>query len=180
MDAGPRIAIDAMGGDSGPSAMIAGASRALRKDPSLRFTFYGDEAQVARRARAPQEPARPASRSSIRPKRSRPAKSRARRSAAPARPRWAWRSTPSRTEGRRRAVGREHRRADGHVQARAADHAGDRPPGARRAAADARRDRRHHARPRRQHRMRRAEPRPVRGDGLGLCAHGARALASRA
>ena len=45
MDGGPRIAIDAMGGDTGPSAMIAGASRALRKDPSLRFIFYGD-AQV--------------------------------------------------------------------------------------------------------------------------------------
>ncbi|HVM22701.1 MAG TPA: phosphate acyltransferase PlsX [Sphingomicrobium sp.] len=47
MDGGPRIAIDAMGGDSGPSAMIAGASRALRRDPSLRFTFYGDEQHVA-------------------------------------------------------------------------------------------------------------------------------------
>jgi glycerol-3-phosphate acyltransferase PlsX len=46
MDGGPRIAIDAMGGDSGPQAMIAGASRALRKDPSLRFTFYGDEDRV--------------------------------------------------------------------------------------------------------------------------------------
>src|SRR5690349_23108960 len=43
---GPRIAIDAMGGDAGPAAMIAGASRALRKDPSLCFTFYGDERQV--------------------------------------------------------------------------------------------------------------------------------------
>jgi phosphate acyltransferase len=43
MDAGPRIAIDAMGGDTGPVAMIAGASRALRHDPSLRFAFYGDE-----------------------------------------------------------------------------------------------------------------------------------------
>src|SRR5207253_5337251 len=29
-----------------PAAMIAGASRALRKDPSLEFTFYGDERQV--------------------------------------------------------------------------------------------------------------------------------------
>jgi glycerol-3-phosphate acyltransferase PlsX len=47
VDEGPRIAIDAMGGDTGPTAMIAGASRALRKDPSLRFTFYGDEAAVA-------------------------------------------------------------------------------------------------------------------------------------
>jgi len=46
MDGGPRIAIDAMGGDTGVSAMIAGASRALRKDPSLRFTFYGDEQTV--------------------------------------------------------------------------------------------------------------------------------------
>ena len=46
MTDGPRIAIDAMGGDSGVSAMIAGAARALRKDPSLRFTFYGDEPRV--------------------------------------------------------------------------------------------------------------------------------------
>ena len=47
MDRGPRIAIDAMGGDTGPAAMIAGASRALRKDSSLRFTFYGDDRLVA-------------------------------------------------------------------------------------------------------------------------------------
>jgi glycerol-3-phosphate acyltransferase PlsX len=46
MEAGPRIAIDAMGGDTGPAAMIAGASRALRKDPSLKFTFYGDEREI--------------------------------------------------------------------------------------------------------------------------------------
>src|SRR5438270_1460869 len=46
MAAGPRIAIDAMGGDAGPATMIAGAARALRRDPSLRFTFYGDERQV--------------------------------------------------------------------------------------------------------------------------------------
>jgi len=43
---GPRIAIDAMGGDTGAAAMIAGASRALRKDPALQFTFYGDEKLV--------------------------------------------------------------------------------------------------------------------------------------
>jgi glycerol-3-phosphate acyltransferase PlsX len=35
-----------MGGDTGPAAMIAGASRALRKDPSLHFTFFGDEREV--------------------------------------------------------------------------------------------------------------------------------------
>ena len=47
MSGAPRIAIDAMGGDAGPAAMIAGASRALRKDPTLQFIFYGDEKQVA-------------------------------------------------------------------------------------------------------------------------------------
>ncbi|HYX47753.1 MAG TPA: phosphate acyltransferase PlsX [Sphingomicrobium sp.] len=46
MNGGPRIAIDAMGGDTGAVAMIAGAARALRKNPSLRFTFYGDQRQV--------------------------------------------------------------------------------------------------------------------------------------
>jgi len=46
MTAGPRIAIDAMGGDAGPAAMIAGAARALKKDSTLRFAFYGDEAGV--------------------------------------------------------------------------------------------------------------------------------------
>ena len=46
MDGGPWIAIDAMGGDSGPAMMIAGASRARRRDPSLCFLFYGDEALV--------------------------------------------------------------------------------------------------------------------------------------
>src|SRR5690348_15835366 len=46
MDGGPRIAIDAMDGDSGTAVMIAGAAKALRKDKSLQFTFYGDEAQV--------------------------------------------------------------------------------------------------------------------------------------
>jgi phosphate acyltransferase len=46
MTAGPRIAIDAMGGDAGPAAMIAGAARALKKDSTLRFAFYGDETTV--------------------------------------------------------------------------------------------------------------------------------------
>ena len=46
MTAGPRIAIDAMGGDTGPAAMVAGVSRALRRDPSLRFIVFGDERLV--------------------------------------------------------------------------------------------------------------------------------------
>jgi glycerol-3-phosphate acyltransferase PlsX len=35
-----------MGGDSGPAAMIAGASRACRRDPSLAFLVYGDQSVV--------------------------------------------------------------------------------------------------------------------------------------
>ncbi|MGH6729118.1 MAG: phosphate acyltransferase PlsX, partial [Sphingomicrobium sp.] len=47
MSEGPCIAIDAMGGDSGPAVMIAGASRALRHDSALRFIFFGDEKLIA-------------------------------------------------------------------------------------------------------------------------------------
>ena len=46
MNAGPTIAIDAMGGDSGPAAMVAGMSRALRRDGSLNFIVYGSEREV--------------------------------------------------------------------------------------------------------------------------------------
>lgn len=46
MNGGPRIAVDAMGGDSGPAAIIAGAARAFRRDPSLEFIVYGNEAAI--------------------------------------------------------------------------------------------------------------------------------------
>src|SRR5947209_19577465 len=46
MTGGPRIAIDAMGGDGGPAVMIAAASRARRRDPALEFLFYGDDRQI--------------------------------------------------------------------------------------------------------------------------------------
>ena len=46
MDSAPRIAIDAMGGDSGPAAMIAGVARALKRDPTLQFVVYGDEREI--------------------------------------------------------------------------------------------------------------------------------------
>jgi phosphate acyltransferase len=50
----PRIAIDAMGGDGGPATMLAGAARALRKRPELRFVLFGDEAAMqAQLARLP-------------------------------------------------------------------------------------------------------------------------------
>ena len=46
MDGGPRIAIDAMGGDTGPAVIVSGISRALRHDRSLQFAIYGDERVV--------------------------------------------------------------------------------------------------------------------------------------
>ncbi len=47
MDASTRIAIDAMGGDTGPAAMVAGMSRARRKNAGICFELYGDEALIA-------------------------------------------------------------------------------------------------------------------------------------
>ncbi len=47
MSTGPRIAIDAMGGDSGAPAMIAGAARAWRRRGDLTFTLFGDRDSIA-------------------------------------------------------------------------------------------------------------------------------------
>ena len=46
MEASPRIAIDAMGGDIGPAAMLAGIARARRTDKALRFQVFGDQALI--------------------------------------------------------------------------------------------------------------------------------------
>lgn len=46
MTEGPRIAIDAMGGDVGPEVMVAGAASALADYPDLRFRFFGDETAI--------------------------------------------------------------------------------------------------------------------------------------
>ena len=40
------IALDAMGGDHGPSVVVPGAALSLERHPSLSFIFYGDEAQI--------------------------------------------------------------------------------------------------------------------------------------
>jgi glycerol-3-phosphate acyltransferase PlsX len=42
-----RIALDAMGGDRGPSVVVPGAAIALERRPDLRFLIYGDKATVA-------------------------------------------------------------------------------------------------------------------------------------
>ena len=41
------VAIDAMGGDVGPSVIVAGMARARRTDKALRFDLYGDEQIIA-------------------------------------------------------------------------------------------------------------------------------------
>ncbi|MGC6330570.1 phosphate acyltransferase PlsX [Rhizorhabdus sp. FW153] len=46
MDEAPRIAIDAMGGDGGPATIVAGVALARQRDPSLRFTLFGDDAAL--------------------------------------------------------------------------------------------------------------------------------------
>jgi glycerol-3-phosphate acyltransferase PlsX len=40
------LALDAMGGDHGPSVVVPGAAIALRKHPELRAVLFGDEAQI--------------------------------------------------------------------------------------------------------------------------------------
>jgi glycerol-3-phosphate acyltransferase PlsX len=42
----PRIAIDAMGGDGGPSVTVAGAALALSRNPSLQFRLVGNEQAI--------------------------------------------------------------------------------------------------------------------------------------
>jgi glycerol-3-phosphate acyltransferase PlsX len=41
------IALDAMGGDFGPSVVVPAAALALQEKPNLRYLFYGDENKVA-------------------------------------------------------------------------------------------------------------------------------------
>ena len=46
MNDAPVIALDAMGGDGGPAAVIAAAELARERYPRLRFRLYGDEAKL--------------------------------------------------------------------------------------------------------------------------------------
>ena len=182
MDAGPRIAIDAMGGDTGPAAMIAGIARARRKDrvapvPRLRRRKARSRAELAKH--------RPASLDAV------VVHHTPESIAASEKPSQAIRRAKTTSMGMAiNAV------KDG--QADAALSGGNTGalmamsklalrtmPGIDRPALAALlptlgEQRLRHARPRRQHRMRRPEPRPVRGDGLGLCPDRARHFRSRA
>ena len=46
MGSTPRIAIDAMGGDSGPAVIVAGAARARRRRTDLCFILFGDQEAI--------------------------------------------------------------------------------------------------------------------------------------
>jgi glycerol-3-phosphate acyltransferase PlsX len=46
MPANVRIALDAMGGDHGPSVVVPGAALSLARHPDTEFVMYGDEAVV--------------------------------------------------------------------------------------------------------------------------------------
>ena len=182
MGSAPRIAIDAMGGDTGPAVMVAGAARAHARRGDLRFLLFGDETLDPRRSSLEHPKASPPrARSSIAttssPATEKPSQA-IRRAKTTSMGRADRRGEGGR--GRGRGFGRQYRRADGDGQAGAAHHARHRPARAGRAAADARRQRPRHARSRRQHRMRRPESRPVRGDGRRLCARRARSRSGRA
>ena len=41
-----RIALDAMGGDHGPSVVVPGADRALAEHPDSTFILFGDRARI--------------------------------------------------------------------------------------------------------------------------------------
>jgi glycerol-3-phosphate acyltransferase PlsX len=41
-----RIALDAMGGDYGPSVVVPGADLALQRHPEIKFLFFGDRAKI--------------------------------------------------------------------------------------------------------------------------------------
>jgi glycerol-3-phosphate acyltransferase PlsX len=47
MSTSVRIALDAMGGDHGPSVVIPGAAHALKTRPDIQFLLFGDEAKLA-------------------------------------------------------------------------------------------------------------------------------------
>ncbi len=47
MSTSVRIALDAMGGDHGPSVVIPGAAHALKTRPGIQFLLYGNEAKIA-------------------------------------------------------------------------------------------------------------------------------------
>ncbi|MDB6176508.1 phosphate acyltransferase PlsX [Paracoccus sp. Z330] len=42
------ISVDAMGGDRGPSVVVAGMAESARKNPEIRFIVHGDEAELRR------------------------------------------------------------------------------------------------------------------------------------
>ena len=173
MAAPVTIALDAMGGDHGPSVVLAGAAISLVRHPDTRFLLVGDEGAHRRRAQGP-----PGSRRQVRDPPHRRCGRHGREAepgAAQGPPAFEHVARPrggARRPCRRRRVRRQYRRADGHGQVLPEDHRRHRPPGDRRPLADGR-GRMHRARRRRQCRRRRPPARRVCADGRR---HGPRAV----
>ena len=43
-----KIAIDAMGSDKGPEAIISGAALSKERNPSLEYIFFGDQKLISK------------------------------------------------------------------------------------------------------------------------------------
>ena len=134
------VAVDAMGGDHGPSVTLAAALEFLEETPDARVIAVGLEAPLRAALAKLRSPA-PRSADDPRGERSRrDARAAGRRAAQEEGLVDARRDQPR--QGRGRAglrFGGQHRRADGDLALRAEDAARHRPAGDRRAAADARR-----------------------------------------
>ena len=172
-----RIALDAMGGDVGPAVVVPGADVSLARHPDTEFVLFGDEAVVA-----PLLDAAAAAEGGLaaRAHRRRGEDGRQAEPGAAPRPLEVLDVARDRRgeegRGRRRGLGRQHRRPDGDGEVQPAHHGGHRAPGDRGAVADAE-GRLGRARCRRlDRRGRRASGRPRR-DGQR---DGARAVRPRA
>ncbi len=169
------ISIDAMGGDRGVADVLKGMGKSLKKNPRLRYILHGDAGVL--------EPAihagsRLAERTELRHAPGVVAMdekpSRALRNAQGT-SMWSALEAVKSGEFAGRHLLRQYRRADGARHARAAQGAGRRPAGDRRALAVAEPDRLQRAARRRgRHPRRRRRPRQVRGDGRVLCPQRAR------
>ena len=135
-----RIAVDAMGGDEGLAVMLAGVARARRRFEDMRFILVGDEAQITEGLKS--HPNLTAHSEIVHAPEvvgfGRQAELRRLRRAKTTSMGVAIDMVKQGRAGAAVSL-RQYRRADGDGQAVAAHAAGDRPPGARRDAADARR-----------------------------------------
>ena len=132
-----RIALDAMGGDHGPAVVVAGADLALARHPESEFLFFGNSSLIA-----PLLDARPPLKSASRlihtdiAVRMEDKPSQALRYGRWKSSMWLAIDAVKKGEADMAVSGRQHRRADGHVEVQSQDAAGHRAARHRGAVAD--------------------------------------------